>query len=356
MRLGVRKTTDRISIVADLSDRSTDYRRIKNRKNRFYLNLLEKHLCPQTLGAKESIHTQGGIARLAIKILIRMRSQVRSRVAVPVADLTSSCRISFLAYKRAMLFLIPYVQGSLQFPEYLPEILVEDDLGVAVLRGGITVHDDQVLAAEVVRQGVGRIYGQRGAADDEYISFGEGIDRTFPGFVWQALFVERDVRAEHTATRAVRYSLSRGEEDVVREFLAALIAVDTLCRAVHFEYFLAAGFLVQTVDVLCDHCGELAALFHLREFLVRDVRLDAATVHLLPVVLEKDFRLVVKTTVAQEIFRRVFIELYVVLVIKSVFASEIRDAALGGYPCSSEKDDGLCFVEDLLELLDSFFK
>ena len=98
MRLGVRKTTDIISVVTDLSDRGPDYRRIRNRKNRFYLNLLEKHLCPQTLGAKESINTQGGIARLAIKILIRMRSQVRSRVAVPVADLTSSCRISFLVY------------------------------------------------------------------------------------------------------------------------------------------------------------------------------------------------------------------------------------------------------------------
>ena len=65
MRLGVRKTTDKNSVVADLSDRSTDYRRIRNRKNRFYLNLLEKHLCPQTLVAEDSINTQGDIARLA---------------------------------------------------------------------------------------------------------------------------------------------------------------------------------------------------------------------------------------------------------------------------------------------------
>ena len=68
MRLGIRKTTDRISILADLSDRSTDFRRIRNRKNCFYPTLLEKHLCTHTLCAKVWVNIQGDIARLEIPL------------------------------------------------------------------------------------------------------------------------------------------------------------------------------------------------------------------------------------------------------------------------------------------------
>ena len=72
---------------------------------------------------------------------------------------------------------------------------------------------------------------------------------------------------------------------------------------------------MQAVNVLGDDAGKLSAFLHLRQFLVGDVRLDVPTVHFLTIILEKHFRLVIKTAVTQEIFRRIFVELDIMLVI-----------------------------------------
>ena len=131
--------------------------------------------------------------------------------------------------------------------------------------------------------------------------------------------------------------------------LAAAVTVDALCRSVDFIDFLGTGLLVETIDILRDHAGELAGFLHLRELDVRDVRLDRAAIHLLPVIFEEYFRLVIQAAVTEKIFRRILVELHVVLVVKPVFASEIRNTAFCRDTCSAEKHYGSCFVQDALE-------
>lgn len=84
---------------------------------------------------------------------------------------------------------------------------MEYDLGVTVLCRLIAVHDDQVLPAEVVGQRVGRIDGEGGPSDDEYICFRKCRYGVLPGFVREGLFVECDVRAEHASAGTVRNGL-----------------------------------------------------------------------------------------------------------------------------------------------------
>ena len=59
---------------------------------------------------------------------------------------------------------------------------------------------------------------------------------------------------------------------------------------------------------------------------------------------------------AQKVFRRILVELDIVLVIKTVFASEIRDAALCGNTGAAKENDVLRFVQDRLQLLHSLIK
>ena len=228
----------------------------------------------------------------------------------------------------------------MQSGEDLSESFVENDLGVAVLRGLITVHDDQMFSPEIMSKCIGRIDRKGSASDDEHIGFGQRIDRVLPGLMRQALFVERDIRTEHTTALAVRDRFFGRKEDIGRMLFSALVAVHSLSRAVHFIDFPASGFLMEPVDVLCDHAGKLPCFFHLGELDMSDIRFDLPAVHFLSVVFEEDFRLIVEAAVAQKILRRVLVELYVVLVIKSVFASEIRNAALCGHTCATEKDNG----------------
>ena len=69
----------------------------------------------------------------------------------------------------------------MQFGEDLSESFVEYDLGVTVLWRLVPVHDDQVLPAEVVGQRVGRIDGEGGPSDDEYICFRKCRYGVLPG-------------------------------------------------------------------------------------------------------------------------------------------------------------------------------
>ena len=113
-----------------------------------------------------------------------------------------------------------------------------------------------------------------------------------------------------------------------------LHAVIAVCRTMHFLYVLAPRPLMKTIDILCDYSVKLAGFFHLSKLIVCSVRLNAGSVELLPVELIENFRMVDKAVYAQKIFRTVSVELDIVLVIKSVFASEVGNSALG------RSDDG----------------
>ena len=123
----------------------------------------------------------------------------------------------------------------------------------------------------------------------------------------------------------------------------ALHAVVAVCGAVNFLDILAAGSLMEAVDILRDYAVEFPRLLHLSKLIVGPVRLNACGIELLSVELIEDIRVIDKAVDAQEIFRTVSVELDVMLVIKAVFAPEIRDPALSRHACSAEENNMIAF-------------
>ena len=102
---------------------------------------------------------------------------------------------------------------------------------------------------------------------------------------------------------------------------------------------LAAGLLVQAVDVLGHDGAELAGLFERGELFVRLVRLIVQREHLFTVKFEEIFRVLIEKRVAQDRLGRI-VEF---LVIQAVRAAEVRDAGLGRHARAAEKHDVVTF-------------
>ena len=92
-----------------------------------------------------------------------------------------------------------------------------------------------------------------------------------------------------------------------------------------FHHIFAAGLLVQSVYVLRHNTLKLSGFFKLCKLVMRDVRLCIKTEHLVTVESVKLLRMLPVKCMAQDGLGRVII----LLIIKSVHASEIRYATLG---------------------------
>ena len=103
---------------------------------------------------------------------------------------------------------------------------------------------------------------------------------------------------------------------------------------------------MQAVDVLRDDRGQLALLLQLRELVMRAVGLGVQGDHALAVKVVELLRVGLKETMPEHLLGRVF----EVLVVKSVFAAEIRDAAGGRHARAAEKDDAAGAADLALEL------
>ena len=137
------------------------------------------------------------------------------------------------------------------------------------------------------------------------------------------------IRSYHTsAFRTLRDRAFGFEDEIIRIFLMTLHAVITECRTVYFLYVLASRSLMKTVNILRNDTVELACLLHLGKLIVRSVRFDTCSVEFLSVELIENIRVIDKTVDTQEILRAVPVELNIMLIIKSVLTSEIRDTAL----------------------------
>ena len=123
-----------------------------------------------------------------------------------------------------------------------------------------------------------------------------------------------------------------------------LHAVIAECRAVNFLDILASCSLVKTVDVLGDNAVELTCLFHLGKLIMCPVGFDTSCIKLLSVELVEHVGVIYKAVDTQEIFWTVSVEFDIVLVIKTVLTSEVRDAALSRYAGTSEKDNVIAFL------------
>ena len=93
-----------------------------------------------------------------------------------------------------------------------------------------------------------------------------------------------------------------------------------------FIDFIAAGFLVQAVDVLGDHAFQLSCALKLRQFIMSGIGLCPSGVQVFPIVRKENFRLFVKAVIAQQVFRFVFGEALLSLAVEAVLAAEVRDA------------------------------
>ena len=111
--------------------------------------------------------------------------------------------------------------------------------------------------------------------------------------------------------------------------------------------FLAAGQLVQAVDVLCDHADQLALLFQLGQGLMGPVGLGPGGDEVVLVIVEERYRIALEEIDGQHLFGASAV--VVLRVIQTVFAAEIRHTALGGYAGAAEKDDALRFVQYLFQ-------
>lgn len=129
---------------------------------------------------------------------------------------------------------------------------------------------------------------------------------------------------------------------------AAPLAVIAQGAAVELKDLLAAGGLMESVDVLRDDGLQLARALPLGELTMRGVWLRVGAEELCAVEGEEFLGIAFVVGVAQDRFGRVA----PLLVVESVHAAEVGDAALGRDACSAEEDDVVAAVDDLLELSD----
>ena len=101
------------------------------------------------------------------------------------------------------------------------------------------------------------------------------------------------------------------------------------------ENALAAGGLMESVNVLGHNAGHFPGFFPFRQLQVRPVGLCIQGQHLVPVKTEELFRLPHEKSMGKHLLRRII----VLLVVQSVHAAEIGDSALCGNTCTAEKDD-----------------
>ena len=114
------------------------------------------------------------------------------------------------------------------------------------------------------------------------------------------------------------------------------------------EHLLRAGLLMQSVDVLRDDSAAFALALPFCELEVRGVRLRVERKHFRAVEPVEFCGLAEEKRVAENGLRRIL----VLLIVQTVYRTEIRDAALGRNACAAEKDDVVAAVDPFLELCD----
>ena len=209
----------------------------------------------------------------------------------------------------------------------------------AVHRGRTFVDQDQVFAAEIADEAGRRINDEAGAADDEHVGFHDGSGRTVHHVLVEHFFIKDHVGLDDAAAAVAFRDALRVQDRGLVEELVALRAVVAEHRAVQFEDVLAAGLLVQAVDVLRDHGRELASLLQGRQGLVAVVRLRVGVDQLLAVEIEEVFGIAHEEAVRDHFLGGKGASVF--LVVEAVRGAEIRDPRSGGYSRAAEEDDAV---------------
>ena len=172
--------------------------------------------------------------------------------------------------------------------QHLADGVAEDQVGVRIVWGLIAVDEHELVSAVVADEPRRGVDGQGRAAHDQNLRVRDRADRALDHGLVEAFLVEHHVRLDPPAAGAA--GDARAVTDVFgRIEFAAFLAVVAVDRAVQLVDTLAAGLLVQAVDVLGHDGAELAGLFERGELFVRLVRLIVQREHLFTVKLDMNF-------------------------------------------------------------------
>ena len=196
----------------------------------------------------------------------------------------------------------------------------------------------------------GRINSKRSTCDDEQITLLTSLDRRIDILMFEILFIKDDIRANDAAALiALGDSLLR--RDILDiKLLAAIHAIIAEYGTVKFYYALTAGFLMQIIDILCDYRLELTLLLKPDKSLVSLIRLGIGIDELTLIKIKEDIRILYEEIMGNDVYRSVGNA--GILIIDSRAGTEIRDTALGGHTCATQKYNILRLRNKLLQLLD----
>ena len=176
----------------------------------------------------------------------------------------------------------------------------------------------------------------------------DGIHRAGQHLLVQALFVKHHVRLYDAAALGAAGHTGAVCDEIHIVEPAAAGAVVAQGAAVQLVHGFAACRLMQAVNVLGDHCPQLALLLQLCQPQMGGVGLCPLYDQLVAVKTVKFLRVFLPEGMAEDGFGRVV----VFLVVQPVHAAEIRDAALRRNARTAEKDDAAAFCNNVFQCLD----
>ena len=103
-----------------------------------------------------------------------------------------------------------------------------------------------------------------------------------------------------------------------------------------FEHVLAAGGLMKSVDILCNHSAKFSLFLQFSQTNVSPVRLDPFDYKLFPMKPVILIRITVKEGMTEDRLRRIV----PLLVIKAVYTAKVRNPAFCGYTGTAKENDG----------------
>ena len=161
----------------------------------------------------------------------------------------------------------------------------------------------------------------------------------------QRFLIQHHVRLHDAAAFTPGHALAFGNELHRVEF-AAPGAVVAQGAAVQLQHVFAARRLMQPVDVLGDHRLQPALSLKSGQTQMGGVGPGVLHDQLGPVKSVEFLRIRFKKAAADDLFRRVL----PLLVVQTVHAAEIRDAALGAHPRAPEKHNIVALCDQILQL------
>ena len=150
---------------------------------------------------------------------------------------------------------------------------MNDEVGIAVIRSLAEIDQNKLISPVIVYKACCRINIQGCAADDQNIRGADVRDRLREYILIQAFFIQNNVRADHAAAVTAGYPFAVVDH-IGRIGLAAFGAIGAQDAAVQFQHALAAGCLMESVNVLRNSGAKYSLPLQFSQAQMRPVGLD----------------------------------------------------------------------------------